>query len=599
MRESLKIAALIAGGASLSLGGEFILHARLPVRAGFDPWFLGGLSAMTVGMVLLYCLHSDKRGLPAIFLFALILRIAFVSWPSNPDLDRALYGPLAQIISSTAARTEHPVITLQLLFLTCDMGVLWLLVRALQRAGLALRYSWLYAAHPLPPLLLIGAGHVEALVVLPLFAGFLAIHWGYHRRGLLLVGLAFTLDISLAVLVPFALRGLPKKFWPLLVVPMGCLLPFDDVSLSHLQVFTVFPAPAGHLSWALVIILGSCYIWVLDLHRLRAALLILGLLLLGSPVSHPWHYAILLPLAILVRSLPWLVLSTTATFLLYVTPHPTLTGLWQFPSWLLFLEFTPFFAAIAFSFSRRTVPFVPVTFAAPARLSILFPVYNEAQNIKQCLDSIALPPGIAAEILVIDGGSSDSTLALAESDQRVRCLQSPPGRGTQIAAGYRLAQGDLLVIVHADTHLTPDTITDIWHYCTGNTHVAGGACAARYHHPALRFRITEILGDLRIRLLGIAFGDQVQFFRRAAISPEAFPDYRLMEDIELSIATRHAGSLALIRTPVFASHRRWEQTGHARYTLQVIGLSTVYMILRSLGMVRDKGEAFYRYYYGK
>jgi len=114
----------------------------------------------------------------------------------------------------------------------------------------------------------------------------------------------------------------------------------------------------------------------------------------------------------------------------------------------------------------------------------------------------------------------------------------------------------------------------------------------------MRFRLTEILNDLRVLLFGIAFGDQVQFFRRSAISPEAFPDYRLMEDIELSIKTRHAGALAFIRTPVYASYRRWERVGYTRNTLQVISLFSLYMILRSIGMVRDKGEAFYRYYYG-
>lgn len=619
MLERLETAALFTGGATLSLGGVCLLHACQPVSVGFEPWFFGGLSAMTAGMILLYRFHPEKRGVPTILLFALILRIAFVLWPSNQDLNPSLYGPLAQLILRTAARTDHPVIALKLLLLVCDMGVLWLLVLALQRAGLALRHSWLYAAHPLPPLLLIGAGHLEPLLVLPLFAGFLAIHWGFFRRGLLLVGLATTIKISMAMILPFALRGIPKKFWPLLIVPMGLVLPFGDGFWAHLQGVTAFsnsasesfnslahimsgwflPATASRAAWAIALLFGYCYIWVLDLHRLRGTLFILGLFLLCCPVIHPWYYAILLPFAILVRSLPWLVLSTTATTLLYVTLDSTLTGHWQLPSWLLFLEFAPFFAALAFSSGRRTAPFTPVTFAPPTRLSILLPVYNEAQNLKKCLNSIALPPGIPAEILVIDGGSADNTLALAKSDLRVRCLTSLSGRGTQIAAGYRLAQGDFLIIVHADNRLTPDTIKDIWHYCTDNPHVAGGACTARHRHPALRFRITEILGDLRVRHCGIAFGDQVQFFRRAAISPEAFPDYRLMEDIELSIATRHAGSLALLHTPVFASHRRWEKLGHTKYTLQVIGLSTAYMLLRSLGMVRDKGAAFYRYYYGK
>lgn len=628
MRENLKTAASFTCSAILSLGGAYLLHAAQPLGVGFAPFFFGGIAAMTAGMVLLWHFHPEKMGLPTILLFALILRLAFLSWPHNSDLNRyvwegvnfkdstSLYGPVAQLIFRAAASTLDPTLALKLLFLACDMGVLWLLLLALKKAGMAVRHSWLYAAHPLPPLLLIGEGHLEPLLVLPLFAGFLAIHWGSVRRGLLLVGMATTIKISMALLLPFALRGVPKKFWPLAILPMCLWLPFGEGFFAHLKVLTVFvssgtfnslaqimsgwllPATVGGSVGAATLALGYCYIWVLDPHPLRAALLIQGLLLLCSPIIHPWYYAMLLPFAVLYRSLPWLVLGTTATLPLYVTLQYDITVHQQLPSWLIFLEFAPFFVAVVFSACRRPSPLAPAFFAAPTRLSILLPVCNEAKNLRECLDAIAIPPEIAAEILVIDGGSSDTTRALAQSDRRVRCLQSPPGRGTQIAAGYRQARGDLLVIVHADTRLGPDSIKDIWQHCTDNGHVAGGACTARYLHPALRFRVSEMFNDLRVLCCGIAFGDQVQFFRRAAIPPEAFPDYRLMEDVELSIKIRHAGALAFIHTRVFASPRRWGHVGYNRNTLQVIGIFTVYMILRSLGLVRNKGEVFYRYYYG-
>ncbi|MBU1564616.1 MAG: glycosyltransferase [Proteobacteria bacterium] len=649
---------LFACGTVLSLGGAYLLKACQPLGPGFEPWFFSGLSAMACGMLLLWHYHPEKLGLPTILLLALLLRIAFLSWPHNSDLNRyiwegcmqnvglspyliapsavetepfrnlvwegvnfkdypSLYGPLAQFIFRAAALTSDPAAALKLLFLTSDMGVLWLLLLALQKHGMARRHGWLYAAHPLPILLLVGEGHLEPLLVLPLFAGFLAIHWGYARGGLLLVGLAMTVKISIAMLIPFALRRVPKKIWPMVVLPLLLWLPFDDGFFAHLKVLTTFvssetfnslvqtisktilPSAAGSTVAAATFILGYCYLWVLDPQHLRAVLLVQGLLLLCSPVVHPWYFAVLLPFAVLYRSLPWLVLCTTTTLLLYVTLHFIVSEDWRTPSWLFSLEFVPFFMTLAFCACRRPSPLAPSCFAKPTHLSILLPVRNETENIQDCLKAIAIPTDIPAEILVIDGGSSDNTLALAGDDPRVRCLQSFPGRGTQIATGYRQAQGDLLVIIHADTRLGPDTIQHIWQHCIDNAHVAGGACTARYNHPALRFRVTEMLNDLRVLWCGIAFGDQVQFFRRAAISPEAFPDFRLMEDIELSIETRHAGALAFIRTQVFASHRRWEKVGYSRNTLQVICLFTVYMILRSIGLVRDKGEAFYRYYYGK
>ncbi|MFH0785896.1 MAG: glycosyltransferase [Pseudomonadota bacterium] len=649
---------LFSCGAVLSLAGVCLFYACLPLKADFAPCFLGGLAAMTAGMVLLWHFHPPRMGLPAILLFALILRMAFLFWPHNSDLNRyvwegqmqnvsfnpyliapsaaqtepfrnqiwkgvnfkdspSLYGPLAQLIFRAAAYTDKPVIALKGVFLTCDMAVLWLLLYALQKHGISRRHSWLYGAHPLPLLLLIGEGHLEPLLILPLFAGLLAIHWGHARRGLLLVGLAIVVKISLVVLFPFVLRCTPKKTWPLLLLPLCLWLPFGDGFFAHLKVLTtfvssgtfnslaqtisgyLFPHLAASTMAAAVFILGYCYLWVLDLQLLRTTLLLLGLLLLCSPVAHPWYFAMLLPFAVLYLSLPWLVLCTTATSLLHVTFHFIITEDWRLPSWLFYLEFAPFFVALALSACRRPSPLAPAFFPKPTSLSILLPVYNETANLQECLNAITIPPEISAEILVIDGGSTDDTPALAKSDKRVRFLTSPPGRGTQIAAGYRQALGDFLIIIHADTRLGPDAIKDIWHHCTDHSHVAGGACTARYNHPALRFRVTEFLNDLRVLWCGIAFGDQVQFFRRAAITPEAFPDYRLMEDIELSIKTRHAGALAFVRTKVIASHRRWEKVGYSRNTLQVITLFTMYMILHSLGLVRDKGEAFYRYYYKK
>lgn len=657
MQESFKAAVLFPCAVVLSLSGACLLLACQPLAAGFEIWFYSGLAIMTGGTVLLWYSHTDKKGLRTLLLLALTLRIIFLFWPPDSDLNRyvweghlqniglnpyliapsavetepfrnqiwqgvnhqdcpSVYGPLAQLVFRAAALTPHPFIALKGMFLACDMAVLLLLLLTLQKYAMALRHGWLYAAHPLPPLLLVGEGHLEPLLVLLLFAGLLAIHSGHVRRGLLLVGLAATVKISVAILLPFVMRETPKKLWPLALLPLCLWLPFGEGFVTHLQTLSIFansetfnslaqlfsswlfPGAAASIAGAVVFALGYSFLWISDLPLLRAALLVLGLLLLCSPLVHPWYFAVLLPFAALYRSFPWLVLCTTSTLLLSVSLHFTLTGDWQVPGWLLFLEFVPFFIACAPAIVRRSAPIAPASFPAPTHLSLLLPARNEEENLRHCLDAITIPEGIPAEILVIDGGSSDKTLALAKQDRRVRCVESPAGRGTQIAAGYRAARGDLLIIVHADTRLGPDTIKDIWHHCTNNPHVAGGACTARYRHPSMRFRLTEILNDLRVLWFGIAFGDQVQFFRRSAISPEAFPDYRLMEDIELSIKTRHAGALAFIRTPVYASYRRWERVGYTRNTLQVISLFSLYMILRSIGMVRDKGEAFYRYYYG-
>ena len=644
-------------GALLSLGGASLLFLGLAFPIHLQTLFVAGVSAMLCGMLLLWQFQPDRRVAPTLLCFALLLRVIFLLWPHDTDLNRylwegrlqqqginpylvapadslteplrdsvwqginhkdypAIYGPVAQFVFRAAHLSPAPVMTLKLVFLLCDMGILALLLFVLRTYKMAERHSWLYAAHPLPVLLLIGEGHLEPLLVLPLFAGTVAIHYGFIRRGLLALGMAACVKISVIVVLPFVIRQLPKKSWVLMLLPFLLWLPFGEGFGAHLQTLArfasseTFNSPAHILLGAIlspeattmiattIFLLGVVVFWLFNFSGMQAALPLLALFLLSSPLLHPWYFAMLLPFAVLYRSLPWLILCSTATFLLLVSLHHRQTMAWSVPTWLLVIEFIPFIIALAGDLYRRS-PIAPAVFAPPERLSILLPVHNEEDNLLPCLQSIKIPPEIPAEILVIDGGSTDNTRRLAENDPRVRLIVSPPGRGVQIAGGYNEADGDLLIVLHADTRLHDETIAQIWHHCRRNQGVAGGACTARYRHPALRFRFTEILNDWRVLLLGIAFGDQVQFFRRAAVPPEDFPAFRLMEDIELSLAIRQAGALAFLRTQVIASHRRWGKVGYSRNTLEVIGLFTSYMLLRSFGLIRDRGEAFYRYYYKK
>ncbi len=593
-----------------------MLYAGQASSANFPLWFLLGLSAMTGGMVLLWLGQQGESDLPAMLLFGLVLRLAFLPWSGNiAGTVSVPAGLLPDLVAWAASCTGAPVIAPKLLVVGCDIGVLWLLLAALGEYRMELRHGWLYAAHPLPALLMVGQEQFLPLVVFPLFAGFLALHWGHVRRGLLLVGLTAAIDPSMLLLFPFALRRTPKNQWPLVLLPLALTFFFDHDFPAHLTTLAHFgeagtfnslmqivgammlPAAAVAIVGAAAFALGYLALWLLDGHRLRSVMLVPGLLLLCSPIVPPWCFSVILPFAILFRSRPWLVLTATAPLIFLVVPHPGMPGQGQQPLWLAALEFAPFLTMLLVSVGRRS-PLAPAYFVPPTRLSILLPVRNEEANLGECLAAIVIPPAIPAEILVIDGGSSDDTLALARTDGRVRTLYSTPGRGTQLAAGYRVARGDLLVVVHADCRLGPKTIEKIWQHCTDHPHVAGGACTARYSHPARRFRFSEAVNDLRVLWLGIAFGDQVQFFRRAAIAPEKFPDYRLMEDIELSLQIQQAGALTLLPTPVVASHRRFEKVGAVRNTLEVMTLFTSYLLLRSCGLVRDKGEAFYRYYYG-
>ena len=93
--------------------------------------------------------------------------------------------------------------------------------------------------------------------------------------------------------------------------------------------------------------------------------------------------------------------------------------------------------------------------ASPS-LAIIIPALNEADGIVPCLQALQALRARGVEVVLVDGGSTDDTLALARKVNGVTVLQSPRGRAQQMNRGAAHAQGDVLLFLHADTTLPPD-----------------------------------------------------------------------------------------------------------------------------------------------
>jgi rSAM/selenodomain-associated transferase 2 len=193
-------------------------------------------------------------------------------------------------------------------------------------------------------------------------------------------------------------------------------------------------------------------------------------------------------------------------------------------------------------------------------ISIIIPTLNEAEEIAACLTHLQPLRAAGHEVIVADGESSDATVALAIplADQ---VINASPGRASQMNAGARIARGNILLFLHADTRLPPEADRLI---------VAGmersgkgwGRFEARLsgRHPLLR--VVERMMNWRSRLTGIATGDQGIFARREWFETSGgFPEIPLMEDIELSRRLKRLGAPLCLETPVITSSRRWEKHG--------------------------------------
>src|SRR5690606_30777893 len=198
------------------------------------------------------------------------------------------------------------------------------------------------------------------------------------------------------------------------------------------------------------------------------------------------------------------------------------------------------------------------------RLSVIIPTLNEGERIA---GSIArMRAAGECEVIVVDGGSQDQTLAAAEAADR--CLSAPRGRASQMNAGAGAASGDVLLFLHADCWPAPGAVVAI-QQALQDDQVIGGGFAQTIEAPGLRYRLLERGNALRVRATGWIYGDQGLFVRRDRFEQVGgFPPLPLMEDLYLSKRLMREGRLVLLPHRLHVSPRRWQQTGVIRQTLR-------------------------------
>jgi rSAM/selenodomain-associated transferase 2 len=201
---------------------------------------------------------------------------------------------------------------------------------------------------------------------------------------------------------------------------------------------------------------------------------------------------------------------------------------------------------------------------------------NEADAISRTL--IALRRGARdAEIVVVDGGSADSSVALAEPLCDLVVAVSR-GRSRQMNAGAKLAQGDALAFVHADT-LVPASFGYDIAAALSDPAVVGGRFDVELDSSALPYRIIGAMISIRSRLGRTGTGDQAIFVRREVFEQlGGFPEIDLCEDLEFSRRLKRAGRIACLRSRVITSARRWNRNGLARTVLRMWLIRAMYLM---------------------
>jgi rSAM/selenodomain-associated transferase 2 len=192
------------------------------------------------------------------------------------------------------------------------------------------------------------------------------------------------------------------------------------------------------------------------------------------------------------------------------------------------------------------------------QLSIIIPVVNEARHLATTLQALQTLRN-RSQLLVVDGGSDDGSAKIAEPlvDQ---VLLSPRGRARQMNCGAAGAEAELLLFLHADTHLPYNAVNLIVQAVSEGYH--WGRFDVSFDSSQPIFKLIAFMMNWRSRLTGIATGDQALFMTRHAFyAVGGFPEIALMEDIALSASLKKIGKPCCLTDQIITSARRWKQHG--------------------------------------
>jgi rSAM/selenodomain-associated transferase 2 len=200
----------------------------------------------------------------------------------------------------------------------------------------------------------------------------------------------------------------------------------------------------------------------------------------------------------------------------------------------------------------------------PPTISVIIPTLNEALHLSRTLASVQAAQ--ATEVIVVDGGSQDRTVAIAQA-AGVQVLVSPPGRAQQMNQGAQAATAEILLFLHADTCLPPG----FEHRVQATLHdprVIAGAFELQIESDQPGISWVEWGVKLRSRLLHLPYGDQAIFLRQATFAAlQGWPDMPIMEDVVLVRRLAQRGLIAIVPAAVTTSGRRWQRLGILRTTL--------------------------------
>ena len=194
-----------------------------------------------------------------------------------------------------------------------------------------------------------------------------------------------------------------------------------------------------------------------------------------------------------------------------------------------------------------------------SKISIIIPTINEANNLPLLLSDLSSIQK-DGEIIIVDCGSEDKTIDIANIYGAKVYRSKERNRGLQLDIGAKNSKGEWLIFLHADTRLTHDWFKKINSFLKGNKNIIY-YFEFKINHKKIIYRVLEILVNFRSKFFKQPYGDQGLIIHRTTyFKNNGFRKIPLMEDVDFLRRLNQKKDLKQLNLPIFISSRKWERT---------------------------------------
>ena len=194
-----------------------------------------------------------------------------------------------------------------------------------------------------------------------------------------------------------------------------------------------------------------------------------------------------------------------------------------------------------------------------SKISIIIPTINEANNLPLLLSDLSSIQK-EGEIIIVDCGSEDKTIDIANIYGAKVFISKERNRGLQLDIGAKNSKGEWLIFLHADTRLTHDWFKKINSFLKENKNIIY-YFKFKINHKKIIYRVLEILVNFRSKFFKQPYGDQgLIIHRNTYFKNNGFRKIPLMEDVDFLRRLNKKKDLKQLNFPIFTSSRKWEKT---------------------------------------